>query len=351
MGALSASATSVEEAATKADLVIVAAPVGQLPRMVAEVLRSCANATVTDVGSTKIAVCAAAEQSDRFIGGHPMAGGETRGPEGARADLFDGAKWFLTPSTKTATERYRLVHGFVASLGATPVAVDPQAHDRLMALTSHLPHVLANVLVNQAGAVRVDGHEPLALSGGSLRDMVRVAGANPSLWVDIFLENADVLRDALAEYRRRVEGIEAALSLRDGGFLARWIAEARANRARMLETQYPASAEVFEVFVRVNDRPGVLAGITNALSAECINIEDFELCQFAPGLGGDLRLLVAGDPQALRAAALLEAQGYTVVGPLALGPAVDDSALTSEPESPRDVSELATSGSGGRRDD
>ena len=113
--------------------------------------------TVTDVGSTKVGVCSAALGTGRFVGGHPVCGSEARGAEHASAELFDGATWFLTPLAATDPERYRLVHGFVSSLGATPVAVDPVAHDQLVALTSHLPHALANLLVNQAGANRIDG--------------------------------------------------------------------------------------------------------------------------------------------------------------------------------------------------
>src|SRR2546428_56405 len=133
------------------------------------------------------------------------------------------ATWLLTPGAATDPERYRALHGFVASLGAVPVAVDPDAHDRLLALTSHLPHALANLLLNQVGGTRVEGHEPLAAAGGSLKDMTRVAGANPRIWVDIFLENAEVLRAALAEHRTRTDRLEAALEAGDAGFIARWI--------------------------------------------------------------------------------------------------------------------------------
>src|SRR5207253_11318673 len=158
-----------------------------------------------------------------------------------------------------------LVHGFVADLGAPPVAVDARAHDRLVALTSHLPHALANLIVNQAGASRVDGHEPLAAAGGSLRDMTRVAGANPRIWVDIFLDNADELRTALADHRRRVEQLEWALEAGDAGFVARWIAEAAGNRRRMLEQEFTEPGELQRLRVHIPDRPGVLAGITQAL--------------------------------------------------------------------------------------
>jgi prephenate dehydrogenase len=313
-GALDDPAGSLEEALAEADLAVVAAPVAQLAHEVATVLdTSPENCTVTDVGSTKSAICAAAGGSARFIGGHPVCGSEARGPEHASGELFQGATWFLTPLSETDAERYRLVHGFVAGLGATPVAVDPDAHDRLVALTSHLPHVLANLLVNQAGAASVDGHDPLLSGGGSLRDMTRVAGANPRIWVDIFLDNAEPLSASLAEHRRRIEKLEEALAAGDAGFLARWIGEAAGNRRRMLEVAYPDPGALHRLRVHVPDRPGVLAAISQGLGAERINIEDFELQHLSPERGGVLMLLVTGERQAERAASLLEEQGYGVV--------------------------------------
>jgi prephenate dehydrogenase len=313
-GAVDERAPTLEAALADAELAIVAAPVAQLAAQVAAVLQAAPEAcTVTDVGSTKESVCAAASGSPRFIGGHPVCGSEARGADHASANLFEGATWFLAPLPETDPERYRLVHGFVSSLGATPVAVDPRAHDRLVSLTSHLPHALANLLVNQAGAGRVDGHEPLAAAGGSLRDMTRVAGANPRIWVDIFLDNAEELRTALADHRRRVEQLEAALGAGDAGFLARWIAEAAGNRRRMLEREYPEPGELQRLRVHIPDRPGVLAGITQALGAERINIEDFELRHVSPERGGVLTILVSGATEGRRAADLLQAQGYGVV--------------------------------------
>ena len=314
-GAVDEPAGSLVAAVEEAELAVVATPVATLPAQVAVTLdASPEGCTVTDVGSTKTSVCAAAAPaSARFIGGHPVCGSEARGAEHATAELFDGATWFLTPLPETDPGRYRLVHGFVGELGATPVAVDPLAHDRLVALTSHLPHALANVLVNQAGATTIDGHEPLAAAGGSLRDMTRVAGANPRIWVDIFLDNAAALREALGEHRRRLEQLETALGAGDAGFLARWIGEAAGNRRRMLADAYADPGALHQLRVHVPDRPGVLAGITQALGAERINIEDFELHHVSPERGGTLTLLVTGEHDAARAAALLERQGYGVV--------------------------------------
>lgn len=309
-GAVDGTAGSMAEAVADADLVVVAVPVTQLATQVRAVLDAAPEAaTVTDVGSTKQW---AARLADRFVGGHPVCGREAYGPGYASADLFEGATWFLTPGAGTDADRYRLVHGFVVSLGAVPVAIDPQAHDRLVALTSHLPHVLANVLVNQAGAGRIEGHDPLAAAGGSLRDMTRVAGANPRIWVDIFLDNAGPLAEALGEHRRRIEQLEEALAAGDAGMVARWIAEASGNRRRMLDEAYPDPGELQRVTAHVPDRPGVLAGITQALGAERINIEDFELRHFSPERGGILTILVSGESEAERAARLLEAQGYGV---------------------------------------
>ncbi len=297
-----------------AELAVVAAPVTSLPAQVRAVLDASApGCTVTDVGSTKGGVAAAAAGSGRFVGGHPICGSEARGPEWATAELFEGATWFLTPVAATEPDSYKVLHGFVSALGAVPVAIDPEAHDRLVAVTSHLPHALANVLLNQAGGARVEGHEPLAAAGGSLRDMTRIAGANPRIWVDIFLENRVALAASLAEHRRRVEQVEAALAAGDAGFLARWIGEASANRRRLLETAYGDAGALQRLRVHVPDRPGVIAGIAQALGAERINIADFDLQHLSSERGGTIAILVAGEQEAARAAAILEQQGYGVV--------------------------------------
>lgn len=320
-GSLDEPSESLVAAVEEAELAVVATPVAALQGEIEAVLQAAgAGCTVTDVGSTKAGLCTGIGDRVRYIGGHPVCGSEARGPAHGSAQLFEGATWFLTPVAETEPERYRLLHGFVASLGAVPVAIDPAAHDRLMALTSHLPHALANLILNHAGSMRVDGHEPLAAAGGSLRDMTRVAGANPRIWVDIFLDNADEVRGALAEHRRRVEELERALAARDAGWLARWIGEAGGNRRRLLEEAFTDLGELQRVRVHVPDRPGVLSGITQALGAEGINIEDFELEHLSPERGGTLSVLVAGEEAARRAAGLLESQGYSVI----VSPAFED---------------------------
>ena len=288
----------------------------------ASVLESApAGCTVTDVGSTKESVCAAAAGDPRFVGGHPICGAETRGPARASAELFDGATWFLTPLAATEPARYRAIHALVASLGARPVAIDPAAHDRLVAVTSHLPHALANVLLNQAGASRVEGHEPLAAAGGSLRDMTRIAGANPRIWVDIFLDN----RAALASVARRAPPARRAARGRARGGRRRVprALDRRGEPATAAECSRPRTrtpAALHRLRVHVPDRPGVLAGIFQALGAERINVADFDLEHLSHDRGGTLTILVTGEEDAALAAAMLEAQGYGVV----IAPVVED---------------------------
>ena len=305
-------AVDLGSALEDAAIAVVAAPVTALPAQVRAVLDASApSVTVTDVGSTKGGVCAAAAGVGRFVGGHPICGSEARGPEWATAELFEGATWFLTPVAATDPDSYKALHGFVSALGAVPVAIDPDAHDRLVAVTSHLPHALANVLLNQAGAPRSTG--TTARRGWRLapgHDPRR--GANPRIWVDIFLENREALAASLAEppaaraARGRAGRRRRRLPRVGSGRPPRTVAACSRPRTRT-----PGALQ--RLRVHVPDRPGVIAGIAQALGAERINIADFDLQHLSSERGGTLAILVAGEGEAERAAALLEQQGYGVV--------------------------------------
>ena len=216
-----------------------------------------------------------------------------RGPEGARADLFDGATWFLAPHAATDSDALPRAARLRRRRSAPfPVAIDPEAHDRLLALVSHLPHALANLLLNQVGAAPIEGHDPLAAAGASFREMTRVAGANPRIWVDIFLDNAT------GAPQRRSPSTAAASSSSRRRSSAATPASSRAGSARRRRSARSCSrdafedtAELFRVQVHVADRPGILAAIMQALGAERINIEDLELHHVSRERGGTLALL------------------------------------------------------------
>jgi prephenate dehydrogenase len=306
--ALDTAAASLALAVADAELVVVAVPVGSLAESTRAVLAAAgAEATVTDVGSTKRGL---AEVDDaRLVPGHPLAGGATGGPARAAADMFDGATWFLTPLPSSDPARIELVERFVASLGARPIRLDAERHDRVLALTSHLPHALANLLMQSIAA---GGDDALGYAGAALREMTRVAGANASIWADIFVENGDLIADALAEHRENAGAVERALREGDPEFFERWIGEAATARTAMLEYAYRTEGRTLNrIRVRVPDKPGVLARITQVLGTAAINIEDFELRHVSPEYGGVLVILVAGNENASLARTLLRREGYS----------------------------------------
>jgi prephenate dehydrogenase len=307
-GAIDRPAASLAAAVADADLVVVAVPVGALLATTQEVLAAASpETTVTDVGSTKRGLTGV--EDDRFVPGHPIAGGHAGGPTRASADLFDAATWLLTPLPTTDPARLELVAQFVTALGARVVELGADEHDRLLALTSHLPHALANLLMRRVAA---GGEEALGFAGAALREMTRVAGANPTMWADIFVENGDLIAEALAAHRAELGDVERALRDGDRAFFEGWIASSADARGRMLGYAYQTDAHALNrVRIRVPDKPGVLARITQTLGAAGINIEDFELRHVSPDYGGVLVVLVTGAENAELARTLLRREGYS----------------------------------------
>jgi prephenate dehydrogenase len=311
-GAIDSAAGSVAEACERSEIVFCAAPVGELSELAGMALRSCGeDCVVTDVGSTKREIAAELGDDERFIGGHPLAGAETSGVENARAELFEGARWYLTPTAHTGGLHYDRLQREVAELGARPQAIDAAAHDRLMATVSHLPHVIANVLVNQAARELAEDSERLPEVGPSLRDTTRVAGANPAIWGDIFATNSEALAEAVESAAARLS--EAAELIRSGDrdSVATWHGRAADDRRLLLEAER-AGGPIRELRVGVPNRPGIVAELALALGRAGVNIEDMALYPASDMSSGAISLWVAGEEQAERAAELVRELGHTV---------------------------------------
>jgi prephenate dehydrogenase len=238
LGAIDTQAADIAGAVAGADVVFVAAPVGALADTVRLALAAAgSDCVVSDVGSTK-RVLADVGADERFIGGHPLAGAETAGVEHARADLFDGATWYLTPAGGSiAGVLYGRLYRLLTSFGARPTAIDADTHDRLMACVSHLPHVLANLLVTQAAGLLGDEQsERLPAVGPSFRDATRVAGANSAIWTDIYLSNSDALIAAIDELAGRLGEVRGLLAQGQGAEVTAWNERVRAKREKLLGT-------------------------------------------------------------------------------------------------------------------
>jgi prephenate dehydrogenase len=313
--ALDVAGGSVAEAVADAEVVFCAAPVGALPALVSEALEaSGSDAVITDVGSTKRGLIAALPETpdrERFIGGHPLAGAETSGIEHARADLFEGARWYLVPTQSSSGLLYDRLHRAIAELGARSLAIDADTHDRVMATVSHLPHVIANVLAAEAADALGEDSERVPEVGPSFRDTTRVAGANPAIWADIFASNREALAGEIDAVVERLRGAAELLRAGDADRLAEWQRQALADRRRLLEGEL-VGGELVQVRVSVENRPGTVAEIALALGRAGVNIEDMALYPAADMSTGAVSLWVAGAEEAERAAATVRDLGYTV---------------------------------------
>jgi prephenate dehydrogenase len=310
-GVVDTMAGSDAEACADAEIVFCAAPVGRLPELVEAALGACGpDVVVTDVGSTKRGIVAAAGSDGRFIGGHPLAGAETAGVAGASADLFEGARWYLTPTERANGVLYDRLHRAVAGLGARPQAIEAARHDHLMATVSGMPHAVANALVAEAAGDLASG-EAVPEVGPSFRDATRVAGSNPAIWADIFASNREAVADSVEAVARRLDAAAALIRSGDVAAIAAWHTAAGADRRRLLEADRP-DGPLFELRIVVANRPGTMARLALALGEAGVNIEDMALYPAQDMTSGAISLWVAGGEQADRGAALVRELGHVV---------------------------------------
>lgn len=308
VGAIDRGAPSVSEAVVGAEVVVVAAPVGALPDAVNAALAAAGpDAVVTDVGSVKHPVVEACGHDHRFIGGHPLAGAEVAGVEHARVDLFDDATWYLTPTSASGGLLFERLHRLLTALGARPHAIDADVHDRVLAAVSHLPHVLANVMVAQTMNA-LGGEETIPSTGPSFRDATRVAGANPPMWADIYHANRDALAVQLDDAIARLSRVRAILH--DPAELQIWQGAVAQERRRLLEAGL-VGASTRELRVAVPNTPGVVAEVALTLGRAGINISDMALSPSPDNRNGVIALWCAAE-QAQRAADLISGLGYPV---------------------------------------
>ena len=307
-GAIQRAAASVEEAVEGAELCFACAPVGALPELVRAALDASGPDTlVTDVGSTKQDLVSRTPDP-RFVGGHPIAGAETAGVEHARPDLFENALWYLTPHEHSGGLLYERLHRFLVDVGARPVAVDAATHDRLVAVFSHLPHVLANVLASQAAARLSEQGEALRQVGPSFRDMTRVAGANTAMWSDIYRSNRAAIVEEIRGFRRELDEVERRL---EAGDVEDWNDRAREDRRELLEAG-AAGGQVHELRLTVPNRPGIVAQVALELGRAGVNILDMALAPASDMRTGAMTLWIAGDAPARRAFDLISGLGFPV---------------------------------------
>jgi prephenate dehydrogenase len=273
-----------------AEITFLSTPVRALPAVAAEVLAA-TSGVVTDVGSVKRPVVEAVADP-RFVGGHPMAGSEQDGLDGAHAAMFEGATWVLTPAEGTDPAAFALVRSVVASFGADVVAVAPDRHDELVALVSHVPHLTAAALMGLASATATEHATLLRLAAGGFRDMTRIAAGHPGIWLDICAENRTAIVATLERLGAALDALRAVVAEGDRPALLGALEQARTARVNLPARARDRPADVASVRVPVPDRTGVLAEVTTLLGELGVDIYDLEIAHSAEGDRGVLLLLV-----------------------------------------------------------
>ncbi len=225
LGACDAATADVCQAARGADFVLLAPPVGQMERICREIAPLVApGAIVTDAGSTKadiVRTCEPLFETSHFIGGHPMAGSEQSGVEAARADLFEGARWILTPTPQTDIEAMRKLGAIIERMGAQVILMEAARHDEVTAVTSHLPHMTAAALMHVFGDLNDENAARVVASGW--RDSTRIAAGSAEMWRDIALANRAALLGALDEMDASLKQFRAALQSENGEEIKKWL--------------------------------------------------------------------------------------------------------------------------------
>ncbi len=295
-----------------ADLVVLAVPVRALPGLAKEMARFAGQDTVfTDVGSVKGGLLEGLQDlplafRQRFVAGHPMAGSEKGGVRHASAALLQNAIWVLTPSLETSAMALARVRNLTEVLGAKPVVLEASAHDRLVAMVSHLPYLSALALTRLVA--RHEDRDGLALlAAGGFRDLTRVASGDPRMSRDMVVENKAALREALSRYRAELESLEAMLFAPD--MLLEAALEGKRTRDSLPVVKRSLLPVLHDVVVAIADKPGEFARVATLMGDANLNIKDVEVLTYRDQ-GGSMRLGFSTLEEAQAAREVLEQAGF-----------------------------------------
>jgi cyclohexadieny/prephenate dehydrogenase len=251
LGLVASVYANASEAVADADLVILCVPVGACGAVARELApRLRAGAILTDVGSVKGAIVRDVgpfvPSGVHFIPGHPIAGTEHSGPESGFAELFDGRWCVLTPLENANRDAVAKLQAFWRACGSHVEVMDAQHHDLVLALTSHVPHLIAYNIVNTARHLeQVTDSEVIKFSAGGFRDFTRIAASDPVMWRDVFLNNKDAVLEMLGRFSEDLTSLQRAIRFADGDTLHKLFVDARAVRRGIIEAGQDTAAPDF----------------------------------------------------------------------------------------------------------
>ncbi|NLL96060.1 MAG: prephenate dehydrogenase [Clostridiaceae bacterium] len=268
---------SLKDGFSDCDVIFLCVPVFAMKDVINELSGSIQpHCILTDAGSTKMDVISIVNEmgiANPFIGGHPLAGSEKSGFAASRANLFENAYYCLTPNEKTDEKALNILKELVKNMGAIPIEITPFEHDRATAVISHVPHVIASLLVNLVG--QLDGPDNImkTIAAGGFRDITRIASSSPELWSGICLSNKDIILDTLKALLNGLKDFEENLRTENKETIERFFASARDLRNSFAEGKN-LYHKTFDIVVDVDDKPGIIAVIATALAEKNINIKN-----------------------------------------------------------------------------
>lgn len=273
--------SDVNEVLASSDLVMLATPIPETVYWF-EVLSSIHfGGLISDTCSTKTMVSKQAQAilpyPDRYIPGHPMAGSEKSGIEGAHDDLFQGAHWVLCPNESTSAELFADLHELLTSLGARVVSLSRETHDEAVAIVSHVPHFVASSLVELAVRHAGDQEALFRLAAGGFKDSTRIAAGSPTLWTGIAFDNADEIASGLQEVQGILKEFSDALVSKDKEAFTHLLERAAKARRALPARWVPATEDLLEVRIPLTDRKGIVAEVTTIASQAGCNIQSIEI--------------------------------------------------------------------------
>ncbi len=281
------------------------------------ILHARAGTIITDVAGVKLPIMEAAErfvpEEIIFVGGHPMAGSEKSGIEAAQPFLFQNAVYVLSPLKQYAEELTSPLFEIIQQLGARILFMDAAQHDKIAAATSHLPQLLAVELVNLIGELSMNNEHFNTLAAGGFRDMTRIASSDFAVWKDVISSNRDNIDKVVSSFIKRLQSIHKSIGEPGIEGIKREFENARLSRSRIRRGGKGFLHPLYDLYVVVEDKVGVLKEITSALAESAINIKDIELLKVREGTGGMFRLSFDTEEILNRSAQILEQRGFQIL--------------------------------------
>lgn len=313
--------TSGFQTAAKSNLVLIATPIDSAMSALKSIAPHVTKGTiVSDMCSTKTAIINLANDLQEkyedlcFIGGHPMAGSEKSGYHASSSHLFENAAYLLCSSKDDGLHSNAIskLGLYIQTLGACPMIVNPDEHDKSIAVISHLPHIVASSLVNVASDNEDREHTLSTLAAGGFKDITRIASGNPKLWRTITMDNKTFILNILEEYKQSLDAFCKAIESEDSTSLEMLFSRAKSFRDSLSSAITPPSVSVYNLSVDVEDRQGIIAEVAGILDQAKINIRNLYIASNREISGGCLQLSFSTIDLRDRALKVLSFAGYNV---------------------------------------